>query len=277
MNTPVKVAVFGSCVTRDVFNRRFVPDYQDLFDCVALSNQVSLMSIVDDPLAVPDDALQEIDERARRDVRDELGRVFLAQLATLQPDYLIIDLFADVHFGAATIDPGVVVTRNRWKTVKTDFYTTRRRSELAPDSPQYFARWALAADRFFELVAAATPRTKVVLHEARNVTRWRTADGGLETFGNAAALEAMNTRWRAMDAYLKERHADHSISIFTPDRVSSQTHPWGPFAVHYELDYHTTFAFKLARIALMDAGPASGAERVPRQPAPTSRFRLLRR
>lgn len=40
-------AVFGSCVTRDIFNRTFNPHYRDLFESVAMCNHGSARDLVD--------------------------------------------------------------------------------------------------------------------------------------------------------------------------------------------------------------------------------------
>ena len=60
MNRPVRVAVMGSCTTRDNFNSRFNPDYKQMWDCVLLQNQSSLLSIMAPPLEISEDQLGEV-------------------------------------------------------------------------------------------------------------------------------------------------------------------------------------------------------------------------
>lgn len=256
----VRVAVLGSCVTRDLFNSRFNPHYKDLFECVALSNQVSLVSLMSPPVDVPADAMAELDDYGRREVTAEVSRSFLTDVVAARPDYLLLDLFADVHFGCFSV-AGSHLTRNRWKIMKSRFYAEADKADLVPDDDRetYLAVWRRSLDALLELLARELPDTRLVLHRARNVLRTRNEDGEVRPHGPQARLAEMNAWWDRLDAEVAARGVTRTLDLFSPDMTSADSHPWGPFAVHYTLDYHPAALSKLTQIVLSDARRAAGA------------------
>lgn len=288
LEPPVRVAVLGSCVSRDLFNSRFNPHYKDLFECVALSNQVSLISLMSPPVDVPGAAMGELDDYGRREVTAEASRSFLADVVAGRPDYLLLDLFADVHFGCFTV-AGSHLTRNRWKIMNTRFYAEADRADLVPDDDReaYLAAWRRSLDALLEFLARELPDTRLVLHRARNVVRTRGEDGEVRFLGGRARLAEMNAWWDRLDAEVTARGVVRSLDLFTPELTSIDSHPWGSFAVHYTLDYHPAALSKLTQIALSDArqsaaeGLRAGRRAVPAPPEPSGRahtaWRRLRR
>lgn len=267
MTLPVPVAVLGSCVTRDVFNSRFNPHYRELFECVVTGNQMSLVSLVEPPLDVEPDVLGELDAVALRDALGDLNRTFWQDLAATQPEYLLLDFFADVHFGCAELQGGRIVTRNRWTVLRTEFYRSAWVRDIPPDSDDYFDHWTTALAATLERVARLSPGTSVILHDTRNVMSYRRADGLAVEFGNADELERMNLRWKRMNAHAKKVHGLPSLKAMRKTTISAEDHPWGPFPVHFELAYHAAFLTQLTAKVLGDA----------RSPAPPERRRWFSR
>ncbi|MFC8731644.1 DUF6270 domain-containing protein [Luteimicrobium sp. NPDC057192] len=262
---PIKVAVFGSCVSRDVFNRRFSPNYKDLFDCVLLSNQSTVVAQTSPPIDASTVDLSGIKDWEQKQVAADLTRSFVPSLREAQPEYVIVDFFGDVHFGCALLDDGVV-TRNRWKIVHTPYYKETWRQDLPPDAPEYMDRWLDASHRFADTIREAVPDAKIVLHEARNATHYRTDEGDLKPLHDVPKIRRMNERWARMNDHFRPL-ADHAVDVFTDETVSFAGHPWGKFPVHYELDYHARFLSRLSAVALHDA----------RASRPDSRQRVGRR
>ena len=262
MSLPLRVAVFGSCLTRDVFNRRFSPNYRDLFDCVLLANQSSLVSMMSPPVDVTGADLSGIDELGQRDVLIDLTRSFLDDVVRLQPDYLIVDWFADVHFGCVELTGGIA-TRNRWKLMRTPFYEQTWQGDVPPRGRAWFERWDEAAVRFVDHVRTHCPETRIVLHAARNALAYRDAQGEVVPFKTAERLGRMNRRWDRLNATFGPM-ADATIAVHGDETISFADHPWGKFPVHYELDYHAAFLSRLTALALEDALASAAPQRAPR-------------
>lgn len=248
----IQVAVFGSCATRDNFNRTFNPGYKDLFECVALCDHVSLVSLMAPPLKVDPAKLDGVQPRAHKNLLREYSRAFLAELLTTQPDYLIMDFWSDLIFGFADLDDGHTITHNAWTVTKTEFFKEHTATHLRPDKSTevFFERWRRAADAFFAYAGTQIPNTRIIVHSARNLRYWMDKDGVSHDFGPWSV--GMNKHWEAMDSYVLDRHASRQINVMLPGMQSYEGHPWGKYPVHYTSDYHSRFLSALSEIALRD-------------------------
>ncbi|MEV7638269.1 DUF6270 domain-containing protein [Pseudarthrobacter enclensis] len=249
---PIKVAVFGSCVTRDNFNRTFNPGYKDLFDCVALADHVSLVSLMSKPVHVDPSTLNGLEPRIYNNLLREFSRSYLAELEETQPEYLIVDFWPDLIFGFARLENGAVITNNAWSTMKTSFYNAQKVEvfKINHRTDEFMAAWTEALSRFMSFLERACPETRVIVHRSRNVGTWIDKTGATHEFSPWAL--SMNRHWDAMDDHLSSHFAVDSIDVIHDGLQSFEDHPWGRFPVHYTLNYHALFLARLARIALND-------------------------
>jgi hypothetical protein len=125
-----------------------------------------------------------------------------------------------------------------------------------PRGAAYRERWEEAARQFVAEVRRRSPRTRIVLHAAQNATAFRTAQGDIVPLASADQFARMNKRWQRLNASFAGL-ADATIDVFHDEVVSFEEHPWGRFAVHYELSYHAAFLSKLTALALDDARTAA--------------------
>lgn len=257
MNPLIKVAVIGSCVSRDIFNRTFNPGYKDIFECVALANQVSFVSLMSDPIEVNPEDLNGLNPRVHGELSREFSRHFLIELLDTQPDYVIMDFRPDIVFGFDDLNTGGTVTHNTWSTTKTRFYQEREatwfRADRTPE--QFYARWNDAVDRFIGWLNANLPKTKIIVHKARNIATWTTRAGEVKRFSPWSLR--MNRHWDIMDDYVSAKPGVSTIDVLMPGQQSFEEHPWGPSALHYTFDYHQRFLTRLSRMALDDAVAAA--------------------
>ncbi|MBW9214115.1 hypothetical protein KV102_04605 [Mumia sp. zg.B53] len=270
---PRTVAVFGSCITRDCFNSRFNPGYKDTYRCELLQNQMSLISLMSEPVLEEWQPTRAMSEYDLWNVRTEFSKEFLDRVVRLQPEYLIVDFFGDAHFGCVRLDDGRYVTDNRWKVRHTDLYDRLRvagRLEQVKgreDPDRYFALWSEALDRFAAFVRDHLPRSKVVVHHGHH-TAWldlpdRTRPVPLrgrhrkERRLHKIDVEAANALWRRMDARAVEVLGAAAIDLTDEVFPTYDEHPWGPFYVHYPTDYYQRFLAELHKIVVADEGVAS--------------------
>lgn len=266
------VAICGSCTSRDNFSSRFNPEYARWFSVAADVFQTSIISLMS-PALTPEDMPElvsgpgsgadgeELDYQVRI-TREDASRVFLSKLAEAQPDYLVLDFFADVHFGALLLRDGRYLTDNRWMLWPTSFYrriseqggTTQLRILKDPDA--YVALWTEALDRFAAFVAEHCPGTRVIVHRGLNVDE-------VLLPGNPRPVrvrEARKTRpinvrranklWARLDDYAIETYGWTSIDLRDEGYTSYAEHPWKPFYVHYTPDYYHRFLAELLTLDL---------------------------
>jgi hypothetical protein len=262
MNEPLRVAVLGSCTTRDNFNSRFNPDYRSMWDCVLSQNQSSIISIMSDGFELEAERFGDIGEYKRRLVRTDLNKEFLQQLAEVRPDYLVMDFFSDIHFGCLKLGDGRYITNNRWQLWKTDYYKELRgrgpldELRIEDDPGKYLQIWRDAFDRLMQHLASRVPDTKVVLHRGFNTNRVLLSEEGrvlpLREFKKLRKLDVavMNKLWSELDDYAAGTWGLEAIDLTGRGYTSFDQHPWGAFFVHYTMDYYRDFLAELNLIHL---------------------------
>lgn len=256
------VAVLGSCITRDNFNRRFNPTYRDFYRCELTQNQASLISLMSDGFNLPEDQYGDLNEHEQWTVRTDLDKEVLPKLAELQPDYLILDFFADVHFGILTLPDGRLITNNRWKLPRTDFYRDlKARGEVRPlrftdDRERYLELWQEALERFATFVAENLPDTTVIVHRGHFTDRLKLPDQPTPVSlpdhrkRRRVDVERANRFWRELDRRAAATFDAEVIDLTDRTYTTFDDHPWGPFYVHYTMDYYHRFLIDLHRIHL---------------------------
>ncbi|MEH7612122.1 DUF6270 domain-containing protein, partial [Gottfriedia acidiceleris] len=114
----LKIAAFGSCVTRDNFNSKFNLNYKNHFELIRYQNQSSIISLMSNPIPYNRGKIDNLNEYEQNDVFDDLEKNFLNDLISKQPEALILDFFGDVYFGCLMTNSSYI-TNNRWKITKT--------------------------------------------------------------------------------------------------------------------------------------------------------------
>lgn len=289
---PIDVAVLGSCVTRDLFNSKFIPNYKNFYQCVLTQNQTSIISLMSEPTTYapnPEDGLSAYKEW---NVRTDFSKEFLQLMKEKQPSYLILDFFADVHFGCVQLGPNQFITDNRWMVQQTSYYKTLmqqtesggtatdgsqseietgsaaadnpaagdnqvRKIDIRQNEAEYLELWKRSVDKLFAFLDAEVPNCQVIVHQARNVAEYLDAEGErrpLATSGKVQKLDPhyLNELWERLDSYVLQNYPVHSINVFHEDLISLEDHPWGAFYVHYTMDYYRDSMNELHRVVLDD-------------------------
>lgn len=271
---PAVVAVLGSCPTRDNFNSRFNPDYRAHYSCPLHQNQTSMISLMSEPLRHEWAPTGNMSEYDRWNVETEFDKSFLEEVRALRPDYLILDFFADIHFGCLRLPDGRFVTDNRWKVRKTDWYERLSKAggvdriTIFEDTEQYLALWRESYLRFDAFVRKELPDVTLVVHRGHNVDLIRLPDrlrpARLQKHTNIERLDVpeANRLWRQLDDFAIETSGAQSIDLTGTAWTTYPEHPWGPFYVHYEPSYYHRFLAELHQIHLRKVLPASLAEMV---------------
>ena len=274
---PLTVAVVGSCITRDNFNRHFNPDYKRWYAVGATTNQSSMIALMSPPVNEPWEAVKPLKPYGLWNVQSDLTREILTLLPEEQPDFLVLDFFGDIHFGVLRMPDGRFVTDNRWRLHKTDLHqrltddprTVRLRWQ--DDADGYFALWAEAMDRFAAYVAEHCPRTRVVVHCGFNAVdvlrpgkRVPGRLGGTSDKGKAARREAKqgSAFWARLNQHARTAYGWEHIDLSREYYATFTEHPWGAFDVHYTMDYYRRFQAELHRLALRAELPGDLADRV---------------
>ncbi|AUS11686.1 hypothetical protein EYI23_15225 [Bacillus subtilis] len=251
-----KVAVYGSCVTRDNFNSQFNADYKNFFDCVLTQNQSSIISTMSKPNYIVIDN-ENMSNHEKNTLKTDFENSFLTEIKSVQPDILILDFFADVHFGYVEISSNQYITNNRWTLPKTNYYklsiqNKKQSFNIEDHFEKYFSLWKQKFNLFYNYVKLNCPDIKIMLNSARNVHHFFDKEEKKKLLINGGNIKIIdvdyyNRVWSKFDAYVLDSFSDvEAISLFENKKYNSyENHPWGKFYVHYTMDYYTDFLDQL--------------------------------
>src|SRR5215210_662381 len=82
-----RIGIFGSCVTRDLFEH---PEVRPALG--QYTSRSTLVSVVADPVPIDPEIVRLDSAFQRRCVLEDFGKTFFEQLAASPPDFLVIDL-----------------------------------------------------------------------------------------------------------------------------------------------------------------------------------------
>ena len=77
-----KIAVLGSCISRDLFNSHFVPNYKDFFDLVFDAQRTTMISLMQDSVVIDNNLLNILPHNPKNNARtkfitEDLNKIFL--------------------------------------------------------------------------------------------------------------------------------------------------------------------------------------------------------
>lgn len=261
-----RVAIVGSCITRDVWRFRgdTVTDPQP--DILYVS-RTSLPSLFATPLtgfrpaARPPATLRPQPHRA---LVADLSKTALAGLVAFRPTHLIFD-FIDERFDLLSAR-GTIVTRS-WELEASGYLTQpslRGARPILRLSPACERLWLEAAGELAALVRG-TPlaEARLILHSARWAGRRRLADGrdaplqGVEILpGQAADVDAHNALLARYEAAFAELMPPMARVEAPGQRLADDAHQWGVSPFHYVQDYYAEIWRQLAGLGIGARTPA---------------------
>ena len=246
----VRIAIIGSCVTRDALN---LPDHG--FTSVDYFARTSWTSQVTQPWPEPYDVGAEMAGKfGGRAVLDDLGKRVLDGLVAARPDVLVIDLI-DERFPVITVDQTKITVSNYFRaTPGAADLVARAASRDTLGSRARYRAFDDAARSWAPQIADALPDVPIALHPA-----WYTpiSEDPAEPVQTewAARVERGNLAGAAyagmvLDAF--ESIAGRSISIVAPAASSvrfSHKHRWGTSPFHYAQFYYQELLEQIHRVA----------------------------
>lgn len=232
-----RVAIIGSCITRDVWRECDLP-----VDDLLFISRASLPSLTSAPLpvapALPADPppIDGIGRHSIRQVEADLRKTALTALADHRPTHIIFD-FIDERFDLLEQD-GVIVTKS-WELDCLELV-----GKPGLEAPRVIARLSDEADRLWQ---AAVPRmaaalngpalagAQVIVHHAQWARTYRTKAGGTGTFDlgpvDWEGHNALLRRYR--DLMLRAVPRAQVVEAQYGAQIGDEGHVWGLSPFHY--------------------------------------------
>ena len=238
----VNLAVLGSCTSRDLFNKNFVPDWRNDFDIVFYQFQPSFISMCTTPIPY-NRKLYYGQEKAffSEVLKAELEKTTFNDLVSVNPKYIMIDFYSDVVNGVLAVD-GYSYIINREKEWKDNplFFTLQIDEVLSPlkNKKIYMDLWKKGFDCFMQFAKSYLPNTEVIINSARATNHYE-KDGVIVEHPFSIDVNKVNEVWEEMDSYASNKYGLRRLEN-KKDYLMNKNYLFDKnfWIVHYEHDYY---------------------------------------
>ncbi|MGK8436046.1 DUF6270 domain-containing protein [Ectopseudomonas hydrolytica] len=240
-----EVLIFGSCVSRDIFNF----DSAGNFNLVDYYARQSLGSLVGQPYS-NDAVLQRISSAFRRRMvaRDFAKSILQADSAIARADVILLDLI-DERFDLLLLPTGHVLTYSA-ELAESKFLDEPEGNgyrRLKPGSEERRAYWLEGMERFFSWLQANGKRPAVLVNKVYWSSRIE-PEGTAEFAVSQEAIGKANAELDWMYAQLRRWLAADQFMSFAPDSlVADADHRWGVAPFHYVPTYYRAASDQIMR------------------------------
>ena len=255
-----KIAIYGSCISRDLFNSHFVPDYKEFFEVAADVQRTTMISLMQNPLEIDKNLIDILPHNTKNNVSkkfidEDLNKIFLKNLIEKDIDYLIIDNYFEFLFGILYFDNNII-TNNFWDLPKTQFY------KIMPDKfslkiyenfEEYFCIWSRYCDLFFQFLTLYCPDISVILIQARENNQVMKSDGTSYIYSDfTKTMSKANPLLEKLDSYIINNFNVSVLKFDYDNTYCDENHIWGFAPMHFCKNYHNYLFNKLRNIISED-------------------------
>lgn len=264
----IKLAVWGSCYSRNAFSAEYNPEWRDIFSIEHNYFWPSLFSIASNPVTLiePASFLGEGMDNAGN-VRRELKKTAIEELKQCQFDYFLLDFYADAVAGVRRFTDGTCVGQgpafcpNAKLMWEYEEIIQKNTGKFDYRDKQYFEEWKKSCDIFCERLKEIGCDKKVILVEGYFNTKFIDGESGVREYhkkrinGKLVDRDFLNGKeklWKQMNQYFVGRLPDTVIlNISQYHYFADWNHRLqGPH--HFERNYYKTFLAELCKLILTD-------------------------
>lgn len=252
----IKVGVFGSCESRDLFNSMLNPLYKNFFKIEISCLRSSLISIMQNPYYINpkliEFPLNDNSRMVRFDfIKSDFEKTFFNELNSKKIDCLIIDNFFEARFGVGYFD-GVLLTNNTWDLIETEFYkNVNNVIEFSMDKneSEYMKLFSENCNSFFEFMESNHPNIKIIVNKARLSHIVRKNDSSFYINENYAIYaKKYNKILEKLDSYIENNFNVEVLEFDFQNCYCRHDHPWGIGPNHYNPFYYSYMTKQLLDI-----------------------------
>ncbi|WEX91075.1 DUF6270 domain-containing protein [Sinorhizobium garamanticum] len=235
----MKLAIFGSCVTRDVVAH--LPPSIELVSYIARSSVVSAAQ--KKPYRIEEELPDSIGAFERRMIRHDLEKTGIESLIQSNPDIVVIDLI-DERFQVYEYS-GTLVTLSARIAKERLGAEIRRKGRLFrrdEDFGKYFSQCA-------ELILGRLcgGKTRVLVNEAYWAER-HAADDGTKLYDDLVNIRRNNERLSQYYNSLRRFLPKENFIRYDGQLLGDPKHIWGESPFHYTAPYYQYIARKIVEL-----------------------------
>lgn len=256
------ISIWGSCVSRDIFNQKFVNNHKDYFQVVSDQQHVSVPSLMSKPVSIEmNNLIGDVTPFYKNVFKQDMTKEYLLNLKKSNPDIILIDFYTDAFYGTKRLTNDSYITNKIWQYKKLNVFNLLnidKEYSVYNNSLEFIELWKRSFDSFMSYVNENLPNSKIVVNSARfsnkyydkQERQYRVLSDKLNDKWSSFHIDRFNLIWELFDTYAIEKY---HLSVITPDMTkyfSSEDHPWGLFYVHYNPEYYLDMFEKLKVVSV---------------------------
>ncbi|MBC1251594.1 DUF6270 domain-containing protein [Listeria welshimeri] len=245
-NNPLKIAVMGSCFSRNAFNssRYFNPDYKRFFEVTFTQSHTSIFSVLSEPYKGVDlEKYGNMTNNERRTVQDDLNKGFFEKLEKSNSDYLLLDFYPDVLRGPLWLEGGEILSLSyimEQTGILNDLPIKRLLDHSNNDA--FFQEWTTYADKFIEKLLTIMPAERIILNKGGFTTKYYDKNGTVQEYKIKMRIERNNYFWDRLNNYFLAKVPTAQVIDFTKKPyIGDYYYPFGHSFSHFESGYYKDF------------------------------------
>lgn len=244
------VGVFGSCVTRDLFNSKFCPNYKQYFKVVTDSQRSTIISFMADPVQIDFEDIKIDNPVSMRLLKEDFLKNKRFELFQIQPEYYVFDINFDVIFGIIILDDGNIITNNMWNLPLTSFYKKSnewKKLTIFDNPTEYFSLFKDNVELFFDFLESNCPNMKIILNSFRNNYYYLDDNNRIKADDTFKQYSLKRNKYiNKLETYIIDNY-DIEI-LYTKDYFIDKDHLWGFSSHHFEKRYYDDKSCQLRKI-----------------------------
>ena len=253
----IKLGVIGVCITRDVFNRRYVKDHFKYYNCVKTIFQSSIISVMAKPVIIDKELLEgKMTDHHRSVLFEDIEKGQLDEMIKEKPEYIIIDTYADIRWGLLQVKDSFL-TFNTSGLRKTKFFNENhydRKIDIENNYDEYMNLFKDSFEKFYNKLKKELVDTKIILTCSKYSNSFINKNNEIEMYDieEFNYIDKENKLWMDLNNYILDNYDVIKIDLTEEEYFGIYNHITGNQPWHFESRYHNDFFSKLNKIVLRD-------------------------
>jgi len=247
----VPISIFGSCVTRDVFEID-KDENMAAFDIKTYTARQTIVSSLSKPIRCDESDIVLDSAFQRRMVLCDMHKDTFKRFKKDKSDYIVIDLI-DERLGMLKLKGSIATQSNELVNSGYTKQFDTERVRLTYKHGEFFVGdkpLKKYCEKFCRKLKRIYPQERIIIHRALGVSDYYDANGSIAAFAEDQAAKCanmnrqLNFMYDAIEEFIPRAHVIRTEGKFHGDAG----HKWGLSIVHYEPGYYRYVYEALDRI-----------------------------
>lgn len=251
----IKVAVSGSCFSRQMFNSRdfFNPDYKSFYECGLTAYHFSFCSMFSDKIKYDSaDLVGEFQSDLNAHGASHFNKDIIKRLREYAPDYLVIDNYVNISAALIKTGDNQYIDENYYLVDTPAFKKLHVKKRIAAQSEEHFRLFEQAVDKLKTVLPDIIDEDHIVLvrtHPAIN----KLDEGKITEWESSQIIKYRRAIWKRYDSRFLQAFPRAKVIDMRDESYVSERSQYFKFAPsHFGSKYYRDMLAKFNEIVLLN-------------------------